>query len=138
MAITETRWRTGARWVLALFYIAAGIIHLRSPDEFLLITPEWVPYPAFVIAFTGVCEILGGIALLTGSLRRAGGIGLALYAVCVYPANIKHAMEGIALAGVVQGWGYHAPRLAFQPIFVWWALWVGGVIEWPFRRSSDR
>jgi uncharacterized membrane protein len=129
-------WRTGTRWVLAIFYIGAGIVHLVSPGGFLKITPQWVPWPEFVVAATGVCEIAGGIGLLTGSFRRAAAIGLALYAVCVYPANIKHAMEGIAIGGVTQGWGYHGPRLAFQPVFVWWALWVGGVIDWPFRQKT--
>ncbi len=128
--------RAGFRWLLVVFYLAAGIIHLRSPAGFVAITPDWVPYPHEVILLTGVCEIAGAIGLLTQRFRAAAAIGLALYAVCVYPANVNHALNNVAVDGRTLGWGYHGPRLAFQPVFVWWALWVGGVIDWPFRRKK--
>ena len=97
------------------------------------ITPGWVPFPREVVLFTGLSEIAGSLALaLIPRLRRAAGIGLALYAVCVFPANINHALNDIAVGGAHLSWWYHGPRLAFQPVFVWWALWVGNVIEWPF------
>ena len=126
--------RTFFRYLLALIYVAAGIIHLRSPGGFLAITPSWVPFPAEVVAFTGIAEIAGAIGLVTNRFRHAAGIGLALYAVCVFPANINHALNDIAIGGARLSWWYHGPRLAFQPVFVWWALWVGGVTDWPFKR----
>ena len=58
-----------------------------------MITPNWAPFPLQVIFATVLCEIAGAIALNT-RLRCAAGAALALYAVCVYPANIKHAMYG--------------------------------------------
>lgn len=123
------------RLLLALFYGVAGIIHLRSPDGFLAITPAWVPWPEAVVLITGLCEIAGAVALaFVPRLRRAAGIALAAYAVCVFPANINHAMNGIAVGGTQMSWWYHGPRLLFQPVFVWWALWTGGVTDWPFRR----
>jgi hypothetical protein len=36
----------------------------------------------------------------------------------------------------MQGWAYHAPRLAFQPVFVWWALFAGDLVDWPWRGRS--
>jgi uncharacterized membrane protein len=27
------------------FFFVIGIIHIRSPDGFLIIMPNWVPYP---------------------------------------------------------------------------------------------
>jgi uncharacterized membrane protein len=47
------------RWVLALFYLTAGIIHLRSPHDFIAITPHWVPDAPLVIALTGMAEMPG-------------------------------------------------------------------------------
>ena len=125
--------RIGLRWLLATIYLTAGIIHLLSPGGFQQITPGWVPFPREVVLFTGLSEIAGSLALaLIPRLRRAAGMGLALYAVCVFPANINHALNDIAVGGTDLSWWYHGPRLAFQPVFVWWALWVGNVIEWPF------
>ena len=126
------------RTLLALIYLLAGIAHIRSPGGFLQITPEWVPYPEQVILWTGIAEIAGAVGLMIPPriiphVRYAAGIGLALYALCVYPANINHAVNNLAIGGETASWYYHAPRLAFQPVFIWWALIAGGVTNWPFR-----
>jgi uncharacterized membrane protein len=124
------------RILLAIFYFGAGVLHLKSPEAFLQITPSWVPFAPQVVAFTGVAEIAGAIGLFIPRVRRAAGIGLALYALCVWPANFHHALSDIAIGGRDLGWSYHGPRLAFQPVLIWLALWVGGVTNWPFRKST--
>ena len=130
--------RTLARIVLGAAYIFAGVAHVVSPGGFLKITPAWVPQPEIIVFFTGIAEIAGGVALLfIPRLRAAAGVGLALYAVCVFPANINHAINNIAIGAQPLTWWYHAPRLALQPVVVWWALWAGGVTDWPFRRHHQ-
>lgn len=136
MTPASERGRAISRWVLAAAYLLVGIIHLRSPDAFLPIVPGWVPWPRETILTTGICEIAGAAALLTARLRRLAGIMLAAYAVCVYPANIKHAIDHVAIGGPALGWWYHGPRLALQPVLVWWALFAGGVVAWPFARRG--
>jgi len=130
--------RDVSRWVLSASYLAAGALHLSIPETFMQIIPEWVPYPGLVILGTGACEIAGAVGLQVPRLRRAAGIGLALYAVCVFPANIKHAIDGLPAGQVQLNWWYHAPRLALQPVIVWWALYAGDVVDWPFRRTKPR
>ena len=130
------RLRTVLRYLLAAAYCFVGIVHLRSPEVFLPIVPHWVPFPRETVLLTGAAEIAGAVALLTTRLRYAAGVMLALYAVCVFPANIKHAIEGVAIGGTRLSWWYHGPRLAFQPVIVWWALFCGGVIRWPFRGQA--
>jgi uncharacterized membrane protein len=126
------------RWIMASFYTPAGIAHLILTDKFLLIVPDWVPFPRAVVLVTGLCEIAGSIALVGTRLRRVAGLMLAVYAVCVLPANIKHAIEGIHLPPVPDSWWYHGPRLALQPVLVWWALFCAGVIDWPFGARPGR
>ena len=128
--------RDVARWLLAAIYLVAGVFHLATPDPFLLITPGWVPFPRAVILATGVCEIAGALGLLGRRLRWAAGVALALYAVLVFPANIQHALTGVP--EMAPGLWYHLPRLAFQPVLVWWALFAGGVVDWPFGGGRDR
>lgn len=103
----------------------------------MAITPHWVPWPALVIAFTGMAELAGAIGLVIPRVRRAAGLGLALYALCVWPANLNHAINDIPLGGVHLGWWYHGPRLALQPLIIWWALWASGAVDWPFARKRD-
>ena len=121
------------RWRLPLMaaYGFIGTVHLAAPDAFLPIIPDWVPAPRLTVIVTGLCELAGVLGLAWGPTRRWAGIGLALYAVCVFPANLKHAFEGIAVPGLPDSWWYHGPRLAFQPVFVWWALYAARVIDWP-------
>ncbi|MXO56242.1 DoxX family protein [Pontixanthobacter gangjinensis] len=128
--------RTILMWVLALFYAIAGYFHLASPDGFLAIMPGWVPYPKEVVLLTGVAELLGAAGMVQPfwpHLRRAAGIGLALYALCVWPANINHFMSDMARSDNGLGLGYHVPRMIAQPIIIWLALWVSGTTNWPFR-----
>ena len=127
--------RAAMRWAMAVFYGVAGVIHLRAPEAFLPIVPDWVPAPHEVVIFTGLCELAGAAALLVPRTRRLAVVLLALYAVCVFPANLKHAFYDVQLSGLPTTWWYHAPRLALQPVIVWWALFAGEAIDWPFRRG---
>ena len=126
--------RTALRWLMAFFYGVAGWAHLDRPEGFLAITPDWVPAPELVVALTGVAEIAGALGLLWRPVRRWAGIGLALYALCVWPANFNHALGDISIGGTNLDWSYHGPRLVAQPLIIWLALWVGEVTEWPFHR----
>jgi len=128
--------RTALLWVLAFFYAVAGYFHLVSPEGFLAIMPEWVPFPEQVVLWTGIAELLGAAGLVqpwSPRLRKAAGIGLALYALCVWPANINHFALDMARADGGFGLAYHVPRMIAQPIIIWLALWVSGTTNWPFR-----
>jgi uncharacterized membrane protein len=124
------------RWAMVVFYCVGGAVHLWAPDVFLPVVPAWVPAPRDVVIFTGICEIAGATALVTRPLRWWAGVMLAIYAVCVYPANIKHAIDSLQAPGWPARWWYHGPRLAAQPVIVWWALFCGRVVDWPFRRET--
>jgi uncharacterized membrane protein len=128
--------RLALRWVLALFYAVAGYFHLASPTPFLKIMPDAVPWPEAVVLWTGIAELAGAAGLIqpwSPVLRRAAGIGLALYALCVWPANINHMIMDMARADGGFGLAYHIPRMVAQPVIIWLALWVSGTTDWPFR-----
>ncbi|MGJ5178430.1 DoxX family protein [Bradyrhizobium oligotrophicum] len=135
-ALHDDNVRAIMRWLMAAFYAAAGIAHLAIPEPFLLITPSFVPFAPQVILLTGLCELAGSVALVTKPMRRWAGIGLAAYAVCVWPANFKHAIDAIDLPYLGSSWLYHGPRLAFQPVLVWWALYSAGLTDWPWHRKA--
>ena len=110
--------------------------------------PVYVRAIIFLLLFAGIVTlfwiktgfmgvvIAGALGLLTARFRRAAAIGLAAYAVLVFPANINHAVNAIAAGGLPTSWWYHAPRLALQPLLVWWPLFASGVVGWPFFRNS--
>lgn len=126
------RFQTTICMALALFYGFAGVMHLIAPAPFLAITPAWVPFPEAVIAFTGVAELAGALGIAQWrrpELRRAAGWGLALYALCVWPANFQHLFNDLKSADGGATLGYHIPRLAAQPLLIWITLWASGVIS---------
>ena len=133
--------RATLRLLLAALYALAGVLHLLRPEPFLGIMPIWVPLPEAVVMLTGIAEIAGAAALAqpwSDPLRRAGAIGLALYAVGVFPANINHfALDMARPDGGGLGLAYHLPRMLLQPVLVWLALWTGGVTNWPFARRPS-
>nr|WP_247713554.1 DoxX family protein [Qipengyuania sphaerica] len=127
------------RWLLAAFYAIAGYAHIANPAPFLAIMPAWVPAAEAVVFWTGIAELLGAAALVqpwSAHVRKAGAIGLALYAICVFPANINQFAMDMAREDGGLGLAYHVPRMIAQPVLVWLALWVGGVTNWPWRRRS--
>lgn len=131
------RYRAVMRWLLAVFYAGAGVAHLVAPEKLLLITPSWVPFAPQVIMATGFFELASSIALVIRSpLRWWAGIAMAVYALCVWPANFKHAIDGIEMPLIGSSWLYHGPRLALQPVIIWWALYAAEVIDWPWRTKA--
>jgi uncharacterized membrane protein len=122
---------------MALFYLAAGALHLTAPDRFLPIMPPLIPYPRAVVLLTGACEVAGAVGLVVPRSRRLAGVMLAIYALCVWPANIYQALWHVHVPPLPDSWWYHGPRLAFQPVLVWWALYAGGSMDWPFRSTGD-
>ncbi len=129
--------RAVMRWILAAFFTAAGVAHLAVPDKLLAMTPGWVPFAPEVILLTSLFEFAAALALLTRPLRWWAGVALALYSLCVWPANIHHALGDIDIPGLPSSWWYHGPRLAAQPLIIWASLYAAEVIDWPFRRRRD-
>jgi len=83
-------------------------------------------------------EIAGAAGVQVARLRRLAGVLLAVYFVCVFPANIKNAVEGLSVTGLPSAAWYYWIRLAFQPLAIWWALTASGVLALPggFGRSQ--
>jgi len=115
-----------ARLTIAPLYLLAGAIHIARPDLFMQVMPPALPYPLVIVVLTGAAEIAGAVGLFVPRTRAAAGVALALYAVCVYPANILHAVHDLS-TGTGLGWAYHYPRLFAQPFICWWALAAGGL-----------
>ena len=128
------RLRLILRLGMVAIYLAAGALHLAAPDAFVVIMPPAIPYPREIVLFTGACEAAGAVGLLIPRTRKTAGVMLAIYAFCVWPANIYQALWHVRAPPLPDSWWYHGPRLAFQPVLIWWALFAGGVTDWPLRQ----
>jgi len=119
-----TRKQTAARWVLALFFIVAGVNHFLAPSLYLGMMPAWLPAKEAANLISGAAEIAGGLGLLIGSLRRAASWGLIALLVAVFPANVHIALQGHMDGLNAPAWVLWL-RLPFQAVFIAWVWWVG-------------
>ena len=129
--------RSIMRIVLAVVYFAFGVFHVVDPKAFLPIMPPVVPWPLLVVVFTGACEIVGAAGLMLPRTRWLAGVMLAIYAACVFPANIYHAFAQVHVPPLPDSWWYHGPRLAAQPVIIWWSLYCASVVDWPFAPENS-
>lgn len=132
----DTRARRMARGLLIAFYAIAGIGHLVFVEAVVRIVPRFVPAPRAVVIVTGLCELAGAVGLMLPRWRRAAGWALAAYALCVWPANVQHAITDLTHGTGLPIW-YHLPRLAFQPVIIWWALWAAGILPHRHPRAGE-
>ena len=114
--------RTLLRWLAAIFFIIAGIVHFVKPEMYLKIMPPYFPAPILLVFISGVAEIAGGIGLLIRPLRRAAGWGLIALLIAVFPANI-YMLQHPGLFDLAP-WILWA-RLPFQIVFIAWVWFVG-------------
>lgn len=111
-----------ALFLLALFFVVAGVNHFLNPDFYLAMMPPYLPAHGALVFWSGVFEILGGVAVLIPGTRALAGWGLILLLLAVYPANLHMALHPEQFPDVSQGALY--ARLPFQFLFIAWAYWV--------------
>ncbi len=117
-----------ARIITAVVFVGIGITHFvptvvrgmaaMVPREF-----HGRPFsPRGWVWVTGVAEIAGGIGLLWPPTQAVAGIMLAVFLVCVFPANAYAAQHrdrfGVIAVPLV-------PRLLMQLGLIALVLWVG-------------
>lgn len=110
-----------ARWVLAIAMVFAGVMHFAKPRFYLRMMPPYVPAHRALVLWSGVAEIVLGVALLVPVARPWSAYALIALFVAVFPANVHMALHAKELR--VPAWIAWA-RLPFQAAFIAWAWWV--------------
>jgi uncharacterized membrane protein len=109
-----------SRWLLAKFFIAAGVNHFVMPRAYERIVPPALRGNAKrIVQVSGVAEIAGGIGVLVPLTRRLSGLGLIALLAAVFPANLHMARTPERFRGIPP-WALYA-RLPLQPLMMLWA-----------------
>ena len=131
--------RQVSRVVLALLFIAAGVVHFVRPSIYDAMIPPVLPWPRFWTLFTGTCEIAGGVGLLVPPLRKAAAYGLIAMLVGFLWVHARMLVDPPLWNGQpIPPWVLWA-RLPLQAVLIWWvyACGVGSGIE-PRRMGEGR
>jgi uncharacterized membrane protein len=116
-----------SRNALAIFWVFAGTMHFIRRREYEATVPDYVPItPEDAVRWSGIAEIVGGLAAAPAATRRFARWWLLGLLVAVFPANVHMAVNPAAVAkrGVpidrLPRWLLWA-RLPIQPLFALWA-----------------
>jgi uncharacterized membrane protein len=117
------QWRHDARLAAAIMFIMIGVMHLIKPGKLTYMIEGWLPYALALVIITGIFEIIFGVGLLIPVTREYAKWGLIILLVCMFPANIRVAVEHLPAPGGLPAkpW-YTWSRLAFQPLYILWLL----------------
>jgi uncharacterized membrane protein len=108
-------------YVMAVFYICAGINHFLHPFFYTKIMPPYIPFHLELVYISGAFEILCGVLLIFPKTRRAGAWLTIALLIGIFPANIQMT---------VNYYNENNPdlwisiiRLPVQILLIWWA-WI--------------
>jgi uncharacterized membrane protein len=121
------------KYLLALFFVLAGLNHFRNPDFYVNIMPPYLPWHLFLVYLSGFFEIALGALLLVPRRERIAAWGLIALLVAVFPANIHMAIHAELYPeySPIALWA----RLPLQGVLIAWAYWYNRPDMQPDSRS---
>ncbi|OHU62617.1 hypothetical protein [Mycobacteroides chelonae] len=108
-------WPAAVAVGLAAMFTLTGIAHFvpKMRAAMIAIVPPRIPAPGFLVALTGVLELLGAIGVLIPSTRAVAAGCLGVLLVVMFPANVYAASQRSNPLSTPLGW-----RTAEQLLFL--------------------
>lgn len=109
------------KYLLCVFFVAAGLNHFINPALYLKIMPPYLPWHLFLVYLSGFFEVALGVLLPVTALTRIAAWGLIALLIAVFPANIQMATNPQLYSDIspLALW----LRLPLQAVFIAWAFW---------------
>jgi uncharacterized membrane protein len=119
-----SRVKTISLWLMAAFYVLAGLNHFRAPEFYLPIMPPYLPWHAELVFLSGVAEVMIGVGLLLPRTRVLAAWGAIALLIAVYPANLYQAFADVPIGDPPRSTGvFRWIRLPLQLVLMAWAWW---------------
>ena len=119
--------KRASKILLGTLFVVAGSLHFLHPAPYLRIVPPYLPWPRFLVAVSGACEMGLGAGMFSRFSRWAAW-GLIALLVAVFPANLHMALHPGQFADLLPRhpawrrslfWG----RLPLQAVLIAWVYW---------------
>lgn len=110
------------KYLLALFWIAAGVNHFLNPEFYINIMPDYMPAHAFLVALSGATELAAGVMVAIPRVTKWGAwfcIAHLLIFFTVHIDMIVHAADKFPEIPLAALW----IRIPVQFLFIFWAWW---------------
>ena len=106
--------------IIAAFWIGAGVNHFVNPKVYEAIMPDYVPAHREIVLWSGVAEVIGGLAVIADRTRYPFARWWILGVLAaVYPANVHMTLHPERYRKIPEAalWA----RLPLQFAAAWWA-----------------
>jgi len=113
-------------WVMAVFYVVAGINHFVRPQMYVSIMPRFLPESSYrqLVAVSGVCEIVFGLLLIPSATRSIAAWLIIALLIAIFPANIQMTIDFTRRHNPYTWLAWL--RLPLQLVLLWWAYKLAG------------
>ena len=108
-------------YLMVCLYVLAGSLHFIVPKLYLRIMPRYLPWPKFMVATSGLAEILLASGLCFPETRTASIYGIIGMLVLFLQVHIYMLANRKAAAGL-PGWLLWL-RLPMQLALIYWAYY---------------
>ena len=105
---------------MALLYILAGSMHFIRPRIYHAIMPPYLPFPRFLVALSGLTEIVLGAALCVDPMRKFAVYGIVLMLTSFLLVHI-HMLRDVKASLGLPKWVLLL-RFPLQLLLIYWAL----------------
>lgn len=114
------------RYLLGVFYVAAGVNHFISPEFYIPLIPPYFPYPEVINIVAGIAEIALGLMVFFHSTVRIACYGIIAMLVAFIPAHVYFVQIGSCIEGglCTPQWLGWVRLVVIHPILILWAWWI--------------
>jgi len=108
-------------YLMAIFYIAAGLNHFIQPSTYIRIMPHYIPFHLAMVYLSGAAELLAGLLLLFTTTRALGAWLIIMLLIAIFPANIQMSVDFYKQHNPY--FWFTIARLPLQFLLIFWA-WI--------------
>lgn len=114
-------------YLLAGFYILAGINHFINPGFYYPLIPDYLPNHQLINMLSGILEVVFGIGIAFDNTRKYASVLIMLMLIAFIPSHVYFIVlgscveDGLCLPPII-GW---LRLLIIHPILIYWAWAVG-------------
>ena len=110
-----------------LFYSSAGISHIISPNFYVNLIPNYLPYPYGINILCGLIEIALSLLLLFPKYLKIGAWGIIVLLIFFIPSHVYFIKIGSCVpnglcVNPIISW---LRLIIVHPILILWAWYVG-------------
>jgi uncharacterized membrane protein len=113
--------KAGLRYLLAIFFVVAGINHFVRPDFYMNIMPDYLPLHRELVLLSGVTEIVAGVLVAIPATMRWGAWFIVAHLVIFMTVHVHMVVHADRYADVPVAALYF--RIVMQFVLIAWALW---------------